>query len=561
MKNTAFKTLKTYSGLNTEITDGGFALPDQILMMLEEVSASKSEKPERFKLDKSMQAALLDRAAKIIMQRNFGKWLPKGADKVMKEAFDGLKTVEDKIASLMWASERLRGLEQWKVEQGVIRRAQRHGAKTNTRKNGGKWHSAEVYELPPLIKSEGNGMQHEPARYAIRLPDGTYCDLGKHDGAWSPVLRSAPDAAMQSIAKRLGKDIRGGAHSILQELTGLTDIIPAYTTIWFQDCWLVIVSWQKDPKLTPSRYWLDENGALTMKQVAEEPPLSVSELDYYILKDCSDLEIHDEEEIIVDYEDPAEASYNLGVERDKEGYAIDTSKFAEDDAELELVMFLQSKLDLNETSITKEDLTRPQVTELLYGEQAINDKGEMQWYHGLKGATQDTAKFLSILNGTGEAWAFEAYNSALMRIKLFTRMINTLEMILENHTQEAVQVVPRYVFTENAFSQTKVRVIENAHILPDNHIESRVTLTSDNKPEGRHGSVRRLKRGTTGIMVEGRKIVTKAIPKLPERPTTARNASPTLKRVLANMIYDKFEYSSEKRAQREFHRTLDIALA
>ena len=561
MKNTAFKTLKTYSGLNPEITDGGFALPDQILMMLEEVSASKSEKPERFKLDKSMRNALMDRAAKIIMQRNFGKWLPKGADRVMVEAFDGLKTVEDKIASLVWASERLRGLEQWKVEQGVIRRAQRHGAKTNTRKVDGKWHNSEVYELPPLIKSEGNGMQHEPARYAIRLPDGTYCDLGKHDGSWSPVLRNAPDAAMQSIAKRLGKEMRGGAHTILQELTGFKDIIPAYTTIWFQDCWLVIVGWQKDPKITPSRYWLDENGALSMKAVPEEAPLTVSELDYYILKDCSDLEVHDEEEIIIDYEDPAEASYNLGVERDKESYAIDTSKFAEDDAELELVMFLQGKLTLNETSITKEDLTRQEVAELLYGEQALNDDGIIEWYHGLNGAKKDAEKFNRILSVTGEMWAFEAYNSALMRIKFFSRMVETLDMILEHHEQKTKQSVPRYVFDELAFSQAKVKVIPNAHVLPDNQIESKPILHADTKPEGRHGSVRRLKRGTTGIMIENGKIVTKTIPTLPDRPTTARNASPTLKRVLAKMIYDKFEYSAEHRAKREFHRTLDMALA
>lgn len=298
-----------------------------------------------------------------------------------------------------------------------------------------------------------------------------------------------------------------------------------------------------------------------MKQVAEEPPLSVSELDYYILKDCSDLEIHDEEEIIVDYEDPMEASYNLGVERDKEGYAIDTSRFAEDDPEMELVMFLQSKLDLNETSITKEDLTRPQVTELLYGEQAVNDKGELEWYHGLNGATKDAEVFNKILNKTGEGWAFEAYNSALMRIKFFSRMIATLEMIQENHTQEVKQVVPRYVFDEQAFSQAKVKVIPNAHILPDNHIETQTILHTDTKPEGRHGSVRRLKRGTTGIMVENGKIVTKTVPTLPDRPTTARNASPKLKRILAKMIYDKFEYSSENRAQREFHRTLDMALA
>ena len=545
MKNTAFKTLKTYSGLNPEITDGGFALPDQILMMLEEVSASKSEKPERFKLDKSMRNALMDRAAKIIMQRNFGKWLPKGADRVMVEAFDGLKTVEDKIASLVWASERLRGLEQWKIEQGVIRRAQRHGAKTNTRKVDGKWHNSEVYELPPLIKSEGNGMQHEPARYAIRLPDGTYCDLGKHDGSWSPVLRNAPDAAMQSIAKRLGKEMRGGAHTILQELTGFKDIIPAYTTIWFQDCWLVIVGWQKDPKITPSRYWLDENGALTMKAVAEETPLTVSELDYYILKDCSDLEVHDEEEIIIDYEDPEEASYNLGVERDKPSDAINTDCFAQDDRELEFLSFMRGKIDRSESFLTLGDLQGREAEETLA--------------EGLALAKEQAHKFRDMSEGGHIVYWNKLTKSAVSRIWFYKRQIWTHKLIMENHDVTHNKIVPAYVYHGCGFSRPKV--IENAHVLPDNHIESKPILYADTKPEGRHGSVRRLKRGTTGIMIENGKIVTKTIPTLPDRPTTARNASPTLKRVLAKMIYDKFEYSAEHRAKREFHRTLDMALA
>lgn len=562
--NNTFKQLKSYSGLDTELAVGTFPLPDQILMALEEICASETKVDERLKLSKSMKHCLLNRAARVMMQREFGKWLPKGSDKIIKDAFDGLVGIDDKIASVMWAIERLKGLEQWKKEQSVIRRAQSHAGRTNTRKVDGKWKDAQVYELPRLVKSEGESMQHEPARYIFRC-DGYNVDLGKQDGNWSPVLRNSPDAAMQSVAKRLGKDIRGGAHTIIQNLVGKSNIIPAYITIWFQDQWVVIVSYQKDPKLTPSKFWLSEEGKLTMTNIPEQLPLTISELDYHILKDQSDLEIHDEEEIVIDYENPEEASYNLGVERDKETDAIDTSKFAEDDPENQLLNYLRGKLDRSESFITVGDLERAEVKELLYGEY-IEVKGKMRWMHGLNGAKHDAKTFMNLYQSYGDPRSLDAYNSAMDRIAFFRDIIKAHHNIVAGSSQVSSAI--RYWMREDCpyinYPKAVIKKLEIAHIAPDNDIETRPTLTADSKPEGRVGSVRRLKRGTTGIYMENGKIMTKAVPKLPEPPTNARNASPALKRRLSMLIsqeYEERDMSRGEKAAREFHRALDLAIA
>ena len=149
----------------------------------------------------------------------------------------------------------------------------------------------------------------------------------------------------------------------------------------------------------------------------------------------------------------------------------------------------------------------------------------------------------------------------ILLIAFLTLVASCTETKYSDVKQEKAEVVPRYVLIEGCFSQAKVRVIPNAHLEPTGEIETRPMLYADTKPEGRHGAVMRYKQGTTGVTMKDGKIVTKDIPRLPERPTTARNASPALKRTLAKMINEKFKYSPERRAQREFHRALDMMIA
>jgi hypothetical protein len=577
MKTTAFKTLKTISGLDFDIMQGVIAQPDEIIMAIQEAAKPRKESPSeevvRIEYEKSMLDSLTNRGVHAILQRSFGKWLPKNADAIVKDALEGLNSTEDKIASLVWAIERIKGLENWKKQQSIVRKAQRHNMKTNTRKAGGKWCEAEVYELPPLMVKVSNGvetkfvtgseaykllkdeswkavksdhLQHEPTRYIFKH-NGTTYDLGSSYGKFSPILRNNPDEAMRSIATRLDMNIRGGACEIIRAITGNKEVIPAYLTIWFNDCWLTIVSYQKDAKNTPSSYYLEDD-KLTLKPVADQEPLTIAELDYHILKDTSDLEIQDENETVIDFEDPEEASYNMGLERDQPSEAINTDCFAEDDRELEFINFMRGKIDRSESFITMGDLQGREAKETLR--------------EGLATAKEQAAKFSAALDKTGNMLYLKLYNGALARIEFYQRQIETYKMIM---TDASGSNIIDYWYRPTApfinHSKETVKIIPNAHLAPEDKIETRPVLHVDSMEAGRIGSLRRSKRGTTAVFMESGSIVKKDVPKLPEAKITAKNANPALKRTLINMINDSFKYTPERAARKAFANAFTVKLA
>ena len=321
-------TLKVTSGLNPELVTGSFPLPTEILMALEERLDNLPVENRIF--DEDWMEALIPRAVKCLTGDMLGtKWLPKGADKVIESSRKDLVAMavergyplsfEEQMAACVWNAQRLRDLEVWKEEQKKIRRASQHYAKEETAKiqtpDGRKWQDAQVYELPPLVQSDGKSLKHVDARYILKLPDGRVFDLGMSQGSFKAITSDGPDIALQRIAKRAGLDIRGGAHTVLQALTGLTDIIPSFMAFWHRNQWCVAVGWQKDPKLTPSSYYLEGDQLTRIGEPADR--LTLSELDYNLLRGSAETEVEDFEGDVVDYMNEDEELVMQGFMRDE----------------------------------------------------------------------------------------------------------------------------------------------------------------------------------------------------------------------------------------------------
>jgi hypothetical protein len=340
--------LKTVGGLNPEMVPSSFSLPDLILEALESLQGKLPPEEDELNLDLLTKDIVWN-----MMRRKFGKWLPKGAQSVIEGSLKELRAIgeergyplshDEVVASYAWSAQRILELEKWKEEQRVIRRATQALVRQETTKqlvDGRKvWVDATVYELPPLVQPDGKSLKHALSRYACRLPDGRTVDLGMQDGNWAPIMSDGPDIAMQRIAKRLGMDIRGGAHTILQALTGQNDIIPAYQTIWHRGQWFTIVGWQKDPKLTNSSYYLD--GTQLTRIGDDENRLTMSELDYHLLRGSAETEVQDEQGEVVDYLNEEEEFYAEDDTRDEDPLdpPLDPEMFDEGSDEVALIWF------------------------------------------------------------------------------------------------------------------------------------------------------------------------------------------------------------------------------
>ena len=325
------KSIKTYAGLDPERAEqSAFLSPNAFIEALE--TLQEMGLPEWVTPDEARQAAILDQRGKDALFASFGKWLPKGFDRLNDAALAELEaaaeergwpvTAEEVLASKVSVIQRLKELDAWTAEKRSELRAKHWEAfyRQVGRKDGKpvyrrfytrheredtvkqmvdgkfKWVDATVYELPPQLieevqigkrrkwlKSETKTGSLEKSRYLFKMPDGTVIDLGKTQGRFKPCKRNGPDAAMQSIAKRLGRNIRGGATTILQTLLGRTDILPAYTTVWFNEGWLTFIGWQKDPKLSAASYVETLDGKLLKTSKERGERLSVSKAEYAII--------------------------------------------------------------------------------------------------------------------------------------------------------------------------------------------------------------------------------------------------------------------------------------
>lgn len=366
-------SVKSFAGLDSERSiQSTFFLPDAALEALEKLSAQPL--PEwASDPDIAKRTAELEARGELMAYSNFGRFLPKGFSRLADLANEELEaaaeergwpvTAEERLAAKVSVIQRAKELEQWKETQRTALRA-KHWEAIYVKGKGGtrrfytrherehtvkqlqadgsyKWDNATVYELPPLmteevqlgkkrtwIKSSTATGSHEPSRYLFTAPDGRKVDLGKTDGKWKPVKRNGPDAAMQSIAKRLGLSLRGGAASILQEIVGRTDIVPAYTTFWFNEGWVTIISWQKNAKLTPSTYVETLDGSLKRTSKNHGTRLTVSDAEYAIISKPSISEDDKDGDDANGYAE-LDKAFEQGFERDRERYVVDADQFSD----------------------------------------------------------------------------------------------------------------------------------------------------------------------------------------------------------------------------------------
>lgn len=279
----------------------------------------------------------------------------------------------------------------------VSKRCYKQREVTNTKRvrNGDKleWVDAYVQELPSftavmpdaeelegleiadrdkivkmLATSDG---QHEPARYIFTMPDGTIVDLNsiqylengvlhnetsKRDEAiplfvhigelkgkypnrtyFAPIHRTNPDTAMQSVVTRLGKKMSGGAQEIIQYLTGLENVEPAYMTVWQGGCWVVIVGHKKVGKNTPSSYIMQ--GDKLKYDITNPKRMTVSEFEHAIISAPSVAEYDEDSETVNASQELDQQLIEQGFQRDRDRYEVDGDQFKDGTELLEQVAF------------------------------------------------------------------------------------------------------------------------------------------------------------------------------------------------------------------------------
>jgi len=311
---------------------------------------------------------------KMMIYRNFGRFLPDDEKKLINASKEGLVSIEDRLSAAVYAIDKVKSRKAWKLEQNKLQNASHYGEKVIAKKvitdKGYKWIDATVHELPP---QEDRG--HSPAYYAIKLPCGKIVNLGAKTEKFNPKLNKYPSVAMQNIAARLNIVMRGGDTAILNILLGAEMLeqtnshgekelcyqyLPSYTSIWSGSVWVVYVGWRANPKCTPSSYWLDSNDELTQMPVEGEKPLTLSQLDYKLLCESSDLAVTDENNEVVEFMNEEEEFLTMFPQRETDETFIDFTKYCEDDEEMELFQACSAVTERSEAGITLGDLESSQ---------------------------------------------------------------------------------------------------------------------------------------------------------------------------------------------------------
>jgi hypothetical protein len=94
-----------------------------------------------------------------------------------------------------------------------------------------------------------------------------------------------------------------------------------------------------------------------------QAPLSLSQLDYHLLSESSDLAVQNEEGEVVDFMNEEEEFLTCFPQREDDQVFIDLSKFAEDDDEIELFRAVSSVIERSESGITMGDAQSKAFTE------------------------------------------------------------------------------------------------------------------------------------------------------------------------------------------------------
>lgn len=238
------------------------------------------------------------RTATKMLHSHFGKYLEKDEQKMLAEQLDGLTDNQDQMNAIITLIDRIKSRRAWKAEQSAHQHPQHYKGKEPAMKElidgKMKWNDATVHELPPLT---GHGKSHEPAVYAMKLPDGRIVNLGQNDGEHAAVRCKYPSVALRHIGTRLGIEMRGGDTAVLNAILKADMVewedengnarkdykfLPSYCTIWTGKVWVVYVGWRKNPKCHFSKFWVDGD-QLTERPNEFENPLTMSQLDYTLL--------------------------------------------------------------------------------------------------------------------------------------------------------------------------------------------------------------------------------------------------------------------------------------
>jgi len=311
------------------------------------------------------------------LMSHFGRWLQKDEIALANKAKEGLESMEDRMAVLPYIVDKIQSRKEWKAEQN---RPQDPASYVD---------DSLTYELPPRT----TGRSHEPAFYKITGPSGTTIDLSLPSGNYKPVLSANPNSAFRRFIARLNIEMDGGEVEILNRLLKTAPIeleneqgevikhyvwLPSYVSQKVDGVWFVTVGWRKNPVCAASRYWLDENEELTQSNpnirtdkhgetweiLSGEPdytaPLTLSQLDYHLLCESSDLAVCDEEGETVEFMNEEEEFLTMFPERSTDETFIDTSRYCEDDEELELIQACSSVIERSEGGVTEGDLQSQQ---------------------------------------------------------------------------------------------------------------------------------------------------------------------------------------------------------
>lgn len=356
---------------------------------------------------------------KVMLFTNFGRWLEDDEKRIVNAAKEGLDSVEDRLAAACYACDKIKSRKLWKLEQKRNEAASHHGERVKAGKTviDGKavWDDAQVHELPPV----SHGKAHEPAYYAIKLPDGRVVSLAKSVDGFAAKLNKYPSQALQNIASRLGIEMRGGDTAILNHLLGAEPIVsvndkgetetnwkwlPSYTSVW-QGTWIVYVGWRLNPKVAASSYWLDDNGELTQfnpnyqmtpDDEGYQAPLTLSQLDYHLLSESSDLAVENEDGEVVEFMNEEEEFLTAFPQRESDETFIDFSKYCDDDAEMELFQACSGVIERSEGGITLGDLESSQFIDGYIHKGILRTERTLRQ---MKDVEDPDAKLLAIIDG------------------------------------------------------------------------------------------------------------------------------------------------------------------
>jgi len=515
------KSVRTFPQANIEsMAEAGLSLsPHEMVCALEEAFAANFIKPAPFiqlapqvplnelitndpvmssmademaKFAKSRQLANAMWQQKLMIYRNFGRYgLEKDEIAIFDRAKDGLETIEEKLAAVNYAIEAVKSRKAWKKEQAKHQDPSNYANLVQAKKekvgNRFQWVDSVIHELPPAT----TGKAHAEAYYAMKLPDGRIVNLGASQSSFAPILNKYPSRALRNIAKRLQIEPAGGDTAVLNQILDAPLIewvnnngevekcykwLPSYTSAWQGNVWLVYVGWRLNPKCTPSSYWVDANNELTQdnpnKGIPEgheayQAPLSLSQLDYHLLSESSDLAVQNEEGEVVDFMNEEEEFLTCFPQREDDQVFIDLSKFAEDDDEIELFRAVSSVIERSESGITMGDAQSKAFT-------------EDYLHEGIESAKETIERCMKVEPNEQTEQIIEWMQEKIARLTRLTQLHNAfvtedLSTNIVSHWYPKVHNMLTMGRSEN-YAKEPVKTQPCMTIAPDNNIEPETTF-------------------------------------------------------------------------------------